>query len=429
MNKKIQFTLICLLLAAFTIVAAGCGKAANNESSTNSNGGKASGDGVVKIEFFQQQGEEAIQSAYKAVIEDFSKEYPNIKIEMNTVPDSVKVLTARVASGDIPPLFTDWPTQLQFKEKVKNGYIEKLSGQPFIEKVNKSYLAMTPAEDGEYYSLPYARNYMAVYYNIELFEKNNVAIPTTYAEFIEACKKFAASDVTPLYLPIKDVGHIFQATNIAYVPGGVEEMVKVAKGEAQVANNPAFLAFGNKLNELFTYANKDAAGASTAMMQEAFANGQVAMIISGSYGRGNIKLANPDLKFGAFPLPNDTVETTNVLSGVNAALSVSAKAKPEEKEAAITFINYLARPEVAQKWSDLSGEPSIIEGTVYDDANLKPLLDFINKGQVHDWMASTIPSNIVTELYSTTQAFLLEKQSVEKYLQNIDATIKLNAAN
>ncbi len=263
---------------------------------------------------------------------------------------------------------------------------------------------MTPADDGGYYSLPYARNYMAVYYNIDLFEQNGVKIPTTYEEFIEVCKQFQSKGITPIYLPLKDVGHTFQATNIAFAPGGVEEMSKVANGEGQIEGNQVFLDFAKKLKELTEYANKDAFGVSNQMMQEAFANGQAAMIISGSYGRGNIKLANPDLKFGAFPLPNDTAETTTVLSGVNASLSISAKAKPEEKEAALTFLKYLARPEVAQKWSDVSGEPSIINGTTYGDEPLQPLLDFIDNGNVHDWMSSKIPSAIVTELYATTQA-------------------------
>ncbi|KOY16032.1 hypothetical protein AMS66_14785 [Paenibacillus xylanivorans] len=389
--------------------------------------GNSSKSDVVKIEFFQQQGEEAIQNAYHEIIADFTKEYPNIAINMNTVPDPVKVLTSRFATNDIPPLFTDYPTQLQFKEKVKNGYIENLSDQPFIKDVNETYLDMTVADDGGYYSLPYARNYMAVYYNINLFEQNNVKIPTTYAEFIEACKLFQSKGITPLYLPLKDVGHIFQATNIAFAPGGVEEMVKVAKGEGQVEGNPLFLEFANKLRELTQYANKDAFGVSAQMMQEAFANGQAAMIISGSYGRGNIKVANPNLKFGAFPLPNDTVDTTTALSGVNASLSISAKAKPEEKEAALTFLKYIARPEVAQKWSDLSGEPSIINGTSYGDQYLQPILDFIDNGRVHDWMSSTLESAIVTELYSTTQGYLINNETPEQYLKNIDETIKLNA--
>jgi len=426
MKNQLKGAILTLSLSALAI--SGCSTSENSNTSNTGDNNAAKGD-VIKLEFFQQQGEEAIQNAYKAVIEDFSKEYGNIKIDMNTVPDPVKVLAARVSTDDIPPLFTDFPTQLQFKEKVKNGYIEKLSGQPFIENVNKSYLAMTPAEDGEYYSLPYARNYMAVYYNVDMFEQNNIQIPTTYAEFIEVCKTFQSKDILPLYLPLKDTGHIFQATNIAFAPGGVEEMAKVVKGEGKVEGNPSFLAFASKLKELTEYANKDAFGVSAPMMQEAFANGKAAMIISGSYGRGNIKLANPNLKFGAFPLPNDSVETTTALSGVNASISISAKAKPEEKEAALTFLNYLARPEVAQKWSTISGEPSIITGTTYDDEYLKPLLDFIDKGQVHDWMSSTLPSAVVTELYGTTQAYLLNNETPEQYLKNIDETIKLNAVN
>jgi len=419
MKRSAKFGVIATLLLSLVMTACG------NESSS-SNGDKSKSD-VVKIEFFQQQGEEAIQNAYREVIADFTKEYPKIGIDMNTVPDPVKVLTSRFATNDIPPLFTDYPTQLQFKEKVENGYIENLSDQPFIKEINKKYLDMTPANDGGYYSLPYARNYMAVYYNIDLFEQNDVKIPTTYAEFIEACKLFESKGITPLYLPLKDIGHIFQATNIAFAPGGVEEMAKEAKGEGQVEGNPVFLEFAKKLKELTEYANKDAFGVSAQMMQEAFAKGQAAMIISGSYGRGNIKLVNPNLKFGAFALPNDTLDTTTVLSGVNASLSISAKAKPEEKEAALTFLKYLARPEVAQKWSDLSGEPSIINGTTYGDQYLQPILDFIDKGNAHDWMSSTIPSAIVTELYSTTQGYLINNDTPEQYLKNIDDTIKLNA--
>ncbi|MGV2881286.1 ABC transporter substrate-binding protein [Paenibacillus taichungensis] len=421
MKRSAKLAVTAMLLMSIILTACGKENVADNGNSSKSD--------VVKIEFFQQQGEEAIQNAYHEIIADFTKEYPNIAINMNTVPDPVKVLTSRFATNDIPPLFTDFPTQLQFKEKVKNGYIENLSDQPFIKDVNEKYLDMTVADDGGYYSLPYARNYMAVYYNINLFEQNNVKIPTTYAEFVEACKLFQSKGITPLYLPLKDVGHIFQATNIAFAPGGVEEMVKVAKGEGQVEGNPVFLEFAKKLRELTQYANKDAFGVSAQMMQEAFANGQAAMIISGSYGRGNIKVANPNMKFGAFPLPNDTVDTTTALSGVNASLSISAKAKPEEKEAALTFLKYIARPEVAQKWSDLSGEPSIIKGTTYGDQYLQPILDFIDNGRVHDWMSSTLESAIVTELYSTTQGYLINNETPEQYLKNIDETIKLNAVN
>lgn len=429
MKKRMFTALLCALLVSAAIT--GCSSGTTTSSSAAADGESTAGDAsqaeestdgasgeVIELEFFQQQGEEAIQAGYEAVIADFEKEYPNINITQNTVPDAAKVLTSRIATDDCPPVLTDWPTQMQFKEKVKNGYYEKLTGQDFFDQVNESYLAMTPADDGEYYAMPYASNYMAVFYNIDMFEENNIEIPTTWDEFIAVCDAFQEKGITPLNFPLKDgVGHIFQATTVAFLPEGIEQLEAVQNGEAKLAGNEDWMEYGNS----------DAFGMSTTNMQEAFANGQCAMIISGSYGRGNIILANPDLNFGAFVLPGLTEDTTNCLTGVNAAQCISASASDEEKEAALTFLNYLSRTEVAQKWSDETGEPSIIKGTTYADSNFQPVLDFINGGQVHDWMASTLDNNVVNEMYNTVQSFLLDKPSVDVFLQNMDTTIEIAA--
>ncbi len=117
MRKSAKLSIIAVLLLSLVLTACGKDNAPGNENSGKSDS--------IKIEFFQQQGEEAIQNAYRKVIADFTKEYPNIIIDMNTVPDPVKVLTSRFATNDIPPLFTDYPTQLQFKEKVKKTDISR----------------------------------------------------------------------------------------------------------------------------------------------------------------------------------------------------------------------------------------------------------------------------------------------------------------
>ncbi|MBS6859509.1 MAG: sugar ABC transporter substrate-binding protein [Clostridiales bacterium] len=441
MKKRILAALLSALLVAALATSCDSGTSTSSAASAagdaseagTSDAADAGGDsdtsgGVIELEFFQQQGEEAIQAGYEAVIADFEEEYPNIKITQNTVPDAAKVLTSRIATDDCPPVLTDWPTQMQFKEKVKNGYYEKLSDQPFFDQINESYLAMTPADDGEYYAMPYASNYMAVFYNIDIFEENNIEIPSTWDEFIAVCDQFVELGITPLNFPLKDgVGHIFQATTVAFLPEGIEQLEAVQNGEAKLAGNEDWIQYGNMMLKLMEYGNSDAFGMSTTNMQEAFANGQCAMIISGSYGRGNIILANPDLNFGAFVLPGLTEDTTNCLTGVNAAQCISASASDEEKEAALTFLSYLARTEVAQKWSDETGEPSIIKGTAYADANFQPVLDFINGGQVHDWMASTLDNNVVNEMYNTVQSFLLDKPSVDVFLENMDTTIEIAA--
>ena len=72
---------------------------AEDPSSSETGGDESASGEVIEIEFFQQQGEEAIQAGYNAIIEDFQKEYPNIKITQNTVPDSLKHCHRRRASA------------------------------------------------------------------------------------------------------------------------------------------------------------------------------------------------------------------------------------------------------------------------------------------------------------------------------------------
>lgn len=66
----------------------------------------AMADEPLKIEFFQQKGEEGPQKGYKEIIDKFNKENSDIEIEMNTVPDAGTVLTSRISSGDIPVILS-----------------------------------------------------------------------------------------------------------------------------------------------------------------------------------------------------------------------------------------------------------------------------------------------------------------------------------
>ena len=158
----------------------------------------AMADEPLKIEFFQQKGEEGPQKGYKEIIDKFNKENSDIEIEMNTVPDAGTVLTSRISSGDIPVIFSDYPTQTQFKQKVANGYVQDLSDQDFLKNVNESALEMTKQEDGGYYALPYSRNYIGVYYNKKIFEDNGLEIPTTWEEFTAVCDKLKEAGITPV---------------------------------------------------------------------------------------------------------------------------------------------------------------------------------------------------------------------------------------
>ncbi len=395
----------------------------------DSDAGTASGD-VLTIEFFQQKPEEGPQKGYQAIIDKFNAENPDIVIEMNTVPDAGTVLTSRISSGDIPVIFSDYPTQMQFKQKVANGYVQDLSGQEFLKNVNESSLAMARQEDGGDYALPYSRNYMGVFYNQDIFEEHSIEVPTTWDEFLAVCDTLKEAGVAPIGIMGKDpgrVGHAFQCMTVAWAPNGVSTIEKAVAGEAKLEGDAEFTKAFEKMATLLSYANEDALALSDTQCWENFANGQYAMCITGSYARGTITSLNADLKLGVFPLPNDTVETTNSLSGVDAAVCVSAQASDEEKEAAYRFLAYLAEPENAQLFCNSDGAPSCINGVTNDDTGVAPMVELINAGQTHDWMASTIPNNVVTDLYNVVQGFWADKD-VDAVLKNMDASIAVTSA-
>ena len=104
-----------------------------------------------------------------------------------------------------------------------------------------------------------------------------------------------------------------------------------------------------------------------------------------------------------------------------------AQATDEEKEAAYRFLAYLAEPENAQIFCDNDGAPSCITGVTPNYEGIEPMMDLINAGQVHDWMASTIDNNIVTDLYNVTQGFWSERD-VDTYLQQMDESIAITSA-
>ncbi|NBJ94382.1 ABC transporter substrate-binding protein [Parablautia muri] len=403
--------------------------ASGEEAQSSDGGAQASGD-VMTLEFFQQKSEEGPQKGYQAIIDKFNAENTDVQIEMNTVPDAGTVLTSRISSGDIPVIFSDYPTQVQFRQKVANGYVQDLSDQEFLKNVNEAALEMTKQEDGGYYALPYSRNYMGVYYNQTIFEENSVEIPTTWDEFVQVCETLKAAGITPMGLMGKDpgrVGHTFQCQTVAWSPNGIENIAKVAAGEGQIEGDAEFTEEFEKMKTLLSYSNEDALALSDTQCWENFANGQYAMCITGSYARGTIASLNPDAKLGVFPLPNDTVESTRTLAGIDAAICVSAKASDEEKAAAYRFLAYLAEPENAQLFCDSDGAPSCITGVVNDDEGIAPMIEILNDGRVHDWMASTINNNVVTDLYNVVQGFWAE-QDVEKVLKDMDASIAVTSA-
>ena len=416
--------------------ADGSGASGNDNASADTSqqekqedaGSGASGGEEITIEYFNQKTEEAAQAAYAKVVPMFEEEYPNIHIEINTVPDGKQVLTTRLASDDVPVMFTDYPTSVVFKDRIEGGYYMDLTDQEFMSNVKPAMLDLSVAPDGHYYAMPYSQNFIAVYYSVETFERLNIEVPKTWDEFIGACETIKAAGELPLSLSYKEpwvAGHMFNAANIALNDGGIEHLVDViadTSGETKVSDFAGYRNLAEKVIQLMDYCNEDVFGIPTNQALEDFMNGKAAMTITGSYSRGTMMATNPDMEFGLFPLPGETEESTKIIAGVDAAICISGKASPEEQDAALKFLEFLSRPEIAQIWSDTEGAPSCIDQTTYGDAGVQPVLDMVAAGKVHDWQGSFVDSRYGNEIQNYVQQLLMDKD-VDAFLDNVDAAV------
>ncbi len=435
MKRKLLAALLVCCMAGSALVGCADKGAAEQESETqkgvqeedagDTSGGEETspGEGTaenITIEFFSQKQEEAAQMAYRNAAEDFHKEYPNITVEINTVPDSEKVLTARMAAGDTPVVFHDKPTSAAFFERAEAGYYLDLTDEEFVKNAIPSLVDSVKSEDGRIYAMPYSQNFMGVFYNMDIFEEHALEVPATWDEFMTLCQKLQDAGIQPLEESYKDsgmAGHYRGGAMAALFPDGALWLAECADDPAKKpSDNPAYRTFAEKAIQIMDYCNGDVFGIPQTQAMENFANGQAAMMIYGSYGRGTFLVANPDLRLGVFPIPGLTEDSGLVYAGVDASFCVSAMASAEEQDAGLKWLEFLSRPENAQKWSDTEGAPSAIDGVQYGSDGSLPLLNRIKEGKVREWKA------YYDSRFSDTEAFqgLLMDRDVEQFLKNAD---------
>ena len=146
--------------------------------------------GKVKIDFFQQK-EPAAVDPFNRCIAAFMKKNPNIQIEQTYVPDAPQIFQTRVAANDVPDLFTHWPERITYWELCKQGIMLDLTDQPWLKKIDTPILDRGRYQ-GKVYCQPVALLTFGVIYNVDMYAKYNIKIPTTWTDFIKVMDKFKA---------------------------------------------------------------------------------------------------------------------------------------------------------------------------------------------------------------------------------------------
>ncbi|WP_062051553.1 ABC transporter substrate-binding protein [Bacillus sp. JCM 19034] len=407
MKKIILLTLLSIALLT------GCG-----DSDADSNETASNNSDVTTIEFFQVKPE-AVQT-FNELIEKFEGEYPNIKVEQNTVPDGMTVLKTRFSANDIPDVFITYPVEADYVLRANNDYLLDITDEPFIEKVNKE-IQDRYIENDRMYGVALSLNANGVLYNKEIFEKHGVEVPESWDELLTVMETLQEAGEVPVIMGNQnpDQTSIFNLNFIAQ-EFDADYWESLNAGNETIVGDPRWEKAAQKMLDVLQYAQDDHMGTDYDQGNTMFANGDGAMYFMGAWVLPTLREMNPnfDNEFGYFPFPQTNNPGENItISGVDVGLSIAANTEyPEES---LKFVEFLI--DEAQTFADLDGSFSAVEGVEISDSILQGLLPQIESGQVANWPNHYWAGGTAAEadFRSHSQNFFIH-QDINQFLQDIE---------
>jgi raffinose/stachyose/melibiose transport system substrate-binding protein len=387
MKRSIRF--MGSMLSAILIVSAlsACG---SNGAGQASNVDKAkTTDEKIKLTFrthFNEQGNTRGE-IFKSTLDQYLATHPNVEVDYEAIDaNSAKVKTnVEVAGGTTPDIFTV-STDAAIDQYAKTGKLADLSS--YVDKDSAwkdSFVSGALYKTGDkYIKIPFEGFAELIWYNKEIFAKNNIKVPETYNEFTDAINKLKAANIVPIAMGDKQpwVAPFFFQMIMDQV-AGTDTLLKAAKGEVKF-NNPDYVKATETFNGLVESGafNKGAATTEEAEGDAMFYTEKAAMEITGSWAIGKWmgKDANPGFadKVGAFTLPKmdgGKGADNAYFGGFNGGFVISSSLSGKKLDAAVDLLKYVSGPAYHEQMVVKNGAISPVKLTTIDATKIqKPLL-------------------------------------------------------
>jgi multiple sugar transport system substrate-binding protein len=328
--------------------------ACSSGAKPNTNVGK--GKGPVKdptspttVTFSSWVGSDPTMKKFAA---DFHKLHPTITIAFQNVnaDNASQKLTTQIAGGNPPDVaFVDASATSDFASRQAlvnlDGYIARSSVVKPADYVDafKSFVTY----NGHIWGLPIDGESTGLFYRKDLFAAAGISgPPKTWAEF--------QADVQKLTDPAKkQYGYEVFAPEAAYYwypwlyqAGG--DLLS-ADGKSVVFDSPAAQKAASFYVNLAKYSPPDYLNSNSYDGRVAFAQGQVAMYMAGSWLAGTLHSEDPkiDNKWGTAPLPSGPAGCKTTIAGDSLVLLANSK----HPDAAWLWIEYLEQPKNLAQWT------------------------------------------------------------------------------
>jgi raffinose/stachyose/melibiose transport system substrate-binding protein len=388
------------VLALSTVGIAGCG---------------GDDEGRVELEFFQFKGEAV--DVFDQIVADFEALHPDIDIT-TTHGQGDTAFRILLVRNDIPDLIT-LNAGATWAENAPAGVFYDFSDTEIVDRINPAILDIINdlgvANEGEVNGIPFANNADGVIYNKDLFEQHGVEVPTTWDEMLAAIETFEAAGVTPIYGTLLEQWTSLPSWNALAANLPQDDFWEELAAD-QTSFEEDFPDVADRMYELFQHVQDDAFARNYNEGNQAFAAGEAAMYLQGIWAIPVIKSFEPAFDIGVFALPMDSSEQTNLVSGVDVAVTMGRE--PEHLEESMMFIDYLMTPEVQELYVEAQSAIPTLEGLEPSEPALQEIIPYFEEERLVGFADHRLPPAI--PLPAINQQFLIDGDS-DAYLAELDS--------
>lgn len=330
--------------------------------------GPASGE----LSFAHWRGED--REVLDRIIAAFVAENPDASVRQDVSPSNDYQSTAllRIRRGGTGDVFTAF-RGAQFVDMVDAGLYGDLSAQPFTDNYLPKLVRSGRDGNGNQLGLPYQYVFNMPLVNTDLLAAAGAsAAPADWDGFLALCESLRGRGIAPIAWPGGEPGNAGQLLNAMVMNNAPfdDMFTRIEAGTARTTDD-WYLTTLRQYAELAPFFQEGAIGASSEPCQQLFAAGGAAMLATGTFHLTAVRRLG-----AAFPI--DLVAPITVAAdaaryqGVaNATFVVGVSTASERQEAAVAFVEFLSRPEIAAQYANGTVQHSTVAGVEYTDPDLR----------------------------------------------------------
>jgi raffinose/stachyose/melibiose transport system substrate-binding protein len=280
------------------------------------------------------------------ILAQFHVQYPSITIKFDptSAPDYDAALAAQLQAGTGPDLMYLRSFSVS-RNMFNRGFLESLSDVPNVRQYfQPAMLAPWSTETDIVYGVPFIATSHGVYYNQDIFEKLNLAVPQTWEELRAAAQTIEKAGIIPFANATGDAWTVAELMFMNLAPnfiGGREGRQQYLTG-ARCFNDAHMVAAFQAVKDLAPFLPPNQDQLKYADSQQLFLQGKAAMWLSGSWDIPFFEAQRPAFRWSVFAPPPPHGQSGYLTFHLDAGLGLNAASKYQAE--ARTFLNWIADP-------------------------------------------------------------------------------------